>query len=279
MRKNEYLFLENDLMFKNTFGTEENKKLTIDMLEKLFNYEKGTLKDAKIDNSIVLDKETVKEKKFELDIVVETLEEKINIEMQRVLDKTSEIKNFMYVTRMFSGELKRGEKYRNMKKITQVEFSKERQIHKNNGIISEYCMCNKDNPEDRMLEREFRVIKIDLDAKSEEENGFELWRKFIGSTDERELEELAAREPILREAKEAMESFMEKEYVQDYTMEREYIEARIEEAKDRGHTEGIEASRKEIAKNLLKNTDNSIEVISSCTGLTLEEINKIKEEI
>ena len=46
-------------------------------------------------------------------------------------------------------------------------------------------------------------------------------------------------------------------------------------AKEDGIKEGIEKSRKEIAKNMLKEKI-SIEVISKATGLTKEEIESLK---
>ena len=95
MTKNKtFLPIYNDLVFKNLFGVSKNIENTTNLLESLFNFEKGTLKGSKIINSVTLDKDTVLNKKFELDIKLEDPFGNIyNLEMQRKLDKNAEIKN------------------------------------------------------------------------------------------------------------------------------------------------------------------------------------------
>jgi len=60
----------NDLMFKNLFGTEENIMFTIDMLHKLLKLSYNELEELTIVNSVKLNKETIENKHFEMDVLI-----------------------------------------------------------------------------------------------------------------------------------------------------------------------------------------------------------------
>ena len=72
---------------------------------------------------------------------------------------------------------------------------------------------------------------------------------------------------------------MEQEYIQDFSREELLYESRLETAKEEGIEEGRIEEKYSIAKEMLKNTNLSLEEISKCTGLTAEELTKIKSEI
>ena len=63
---------------------------------------------------------------------------------------------------------------------------------------------------------------------------------------------------------------MEQDYVQDFSREELLQESRLETARE----EGEKHKQLEIAKELLK-TALSLEEISKCTGLTVEELEKL----
>ena len=284
MTKNKtFLPIYNDLVFKNLFGVSKNIQNTTNLLESLFNLEKGTLEGSKIINSVTLDKDTVLNKKFELDIKLEDPFGNIyNLEMQRKLDKNAEIKNFIYITGLFFTNLRPGENYKNMNKVVQLEFVKNNYIHKNKDIIKKYCICNVTDIEDKILEDLFYILIIDVDQDRNTEynksNEFESWRRFIGAETKEELTSLVKAAPELEKAKESLR-FMEQEYIQDFSREELLYESRLETAKEEGIEEGRIEEKYSIAKEMLKNTNLSLEEISKCTGLTAEELTKIKSEI
>ena len=285
MTKNKtFLPIYNDLVFKNLFGVSKNIENTTNLLESLFNLEKGTLKGSKIINSVTLDKDTVLNKKFELDIKLEDPFGNIyNLEMQRKLDKNAEIKNFIYITGLFFTNLRPGENYKNMNKVVQLEFVKNNYIHKNKDIIKKYCICNVTDIEDKILEDLFYILIIDVDQDRNTEynksNEFESWRRFIGAETKEELTSLVKNSPELEKAMKESLRFMEQEYIQDFSREELLYESRLETAKEEGIEEGRYEKTLDIAKEMLNDKDLTLEKISTFTGLSIEELTKIKSEI
>ena len=76
---------------------------------------------------------------------------------------------------------------------------------------------------------------------------------------------------------------MNNEYVQSYELKERLIRSDLNTARSDGIKERQEIGEKEkafeIAKNLLLNTDMTLDKISLCTNLSIEELNKIKEQI
>jgi predicted transposase/invertase (TIGR01784 family) len=122
----------------------------------------------------------------------------------------------------------------------------------------------------------------------EEMNTFERYLAILMLTNVDELNKLAKGDEILESvardlisysrAREIVDAY-EKEMLEE-NYQRNRLEAAKEEAEKRGLEEGIFKGSKqekiEIAKSMLKkNLD--IETISECTGLTKEEIEKLKE--
>ena len=72
---------------------------------------------------------------------------------------------------------------------------------------------------------------------------------------------------------------MNNEYVQSYELKERLIRSDLNTASSDGIKEGQEIGEKEkafeIAKNLLLNTDMTLDKISLCTNLSIEELNKI----
>ena len=107
-----------DLQAKNLFGTERNVIFTEDLLEKYFDYDKGTLRGCEITNSVVINSEVLHGKKIEMDIKVKLPDKSmVNLEFYSVYDKASEAKSFIYITKMFGGQLKSGEEYDKIKRV------------------------------------------------------------------------------------------------------------------------------------------------------------------
>ena len=282
MKKTEFLPLYKDLMFKEFFGTTKYIDLTTYLLETIFKLNPGSLKGSQITNSVTLDKETVINKGFELDIKVKTPNGEIyDIEMQTIYDKDAEIKNVMYITKLFSGQLESGELYSKIKPITLINLVKENKQHKREEIISKYVMTNVKDIEDTILEEYLTIYIVDIakEVKIEynEDNKFEELRKFINASSYEEAKEITKGNNLLRKVLEEMVIFMGNEYIQDYSRERTLIETRIDTAKKEGIVEGKTEEKIEIAKMFLKNTKVSLEDISKCTGLPKEKLDKLKE--
>lgn len=117
---------------------------------------------------------------------------------------------------------------------------------------------------------------------------FESWRRLIGAETYEEAKEVAdkSNNPLIKEALKEAVKFMDNDYVQDYSSHEKLLRNQLEdvkieaEAKGRveGRAEGRNEEKLEIAKMLLKN-NVQLEIISTSTGLSIEELEKIKEEI
>ena len=286
-----FLPLSNDIMFKRFFGSEDYVFLTTMLVESIFNLPRHSLDGSVITNSVKLDRETVYSKSFELDVLLTTPNGDIYLlEMQPIYNANAEINNVMYACKVFSGELKSGGLYKEVSKVTLINFSKEIYLHKTDQIISKYVMTNVEDIRDKMLEEKLSILIVDIDSKNDKtyneiSNGFKLMRELLGAQTIEEIE-IAIKnlnEPLLSNLLKDMVVFMEMDYVQDYSAQEKLIRSNLQDAKEEGIALGLAEGEKnkqlEIAKMLIQNTETSLEQISLCTGLSIEELEKIQEEM
>ena len=273
-----FLPLSNDIMFKRFFGSEDYVFLTTMLVESIFNLPRHSLDGSVITNSVKLDRETVYSKSFELDVLLTTPNGDIYLlEMQPIYNANAEIKNVMYACKVFSGELKSGGLYKEVSKVTLINFSKEIYLHKTDQIISKYVMTNVEDIRDKMLEEKLSILIVDIDSKNDKtyneiSNGFKLMRELLGAQTIEEIE-IAIKnlnEPLLSNLLKDMVVFMEMDYVQDYSAQEKLIRSNLQDAKEEGialgHAEGEKNKQLEIAKIML-NSNEPLEKISLFTRL------------
>ncbi len=276
-----------DLQAKNLFGTERNVVFTENLLENYFGYEKGGLRGCEITNSVVITSELIKGKKVEMDIRVKLPDEEIvNLEFYSVYDDMSEIKSFMYITKVFSSQLKSGEIYGNIKRIKQINFIYEDRVRKDDKVIKRYAVINRDDPFDYILRNNFEIDIVNLANKNELayngiNEGLADWIKFIGAKAKEEMQQISKGKHILEEALREMERFSNNEEIQDLfsieMMEKsreKYNKEKAEEEAKKREEKGARNKAIEIAKKMLKeNLD--IELISRVSGLSKQELENL----
>ena len=123
--KEKYHNLSSDIVFKFIFGYEKNKHYTEWLLEKMFNLEKGSLKDKLIiQNSLDLDKSAVDTHGLELDVRIKMPDNSlVNLEMYRNgFGIEEQEKSYAYLTTMFGTQLPKGSKFKDMEKCIQINF-------------------------------------------------------------------------------------------------------------------------------------------------------------
>ncbi len=289
IQKEDYLPLYGDLQFKYIYGTTENIKFTIKLLELLLKVEKGLLNGSKIKSEVKLNRKTVSSKSFELDILVELPDGSItNLEMQQELDKEAEIKNTLYVSKIFSGIVKKGKDYITAKKVSQLEFIKENKQHNNEDIINRYHISNDKNPSDKILEDLFEIITVDIEKTNNQvynedvDEELERMLKVIKATTLESALEGAGNNLLLLEMIEKMVRFNEEDYVQDYSRQQALIDSRrnrdVKAAREEGLEEGRKEGKLEIAKEMILK-DMSNELIKDITKFSIEEIEALRELI
>ena len=69
---------------------------------------------------------------------------------------------------------------------------------------------------------------------------------------------------------------MEQEYIQDFSREELLYESRLETAKEEGIEEGRHEKTLDIAKEMIKNTNLSLEEISKMYRINCRRVRKVK---
>lgn len=306
--KIKYKYLSSDIVFKYIFGTNQNKKYTSKFLELFMGIPPDLLDDIIIENSIKLTPKTVKTRKYEMDIVViiPKLNKKVIIEMQEYLNDNTISKNIIYLFSLIGKELKEG----------QNNFSKcpdfiEINLVKHfcgclKGYEDEYYLIGKNNK--KILKKNFcniRIVNIDkyyIGCYNENIDELSMWLMLINAGSKSEIDKiwkLSKDYPMIREVIIKMNEFQGRKYVQELWLNDVLYRSEMQSNYDEGKTEGFKLGKAsgfnlgktqgfnegeinkqyEIAKNLLENTKTTIEDISKCTGLSIKELNKLKNKV
>ena len=120
-----------------------------------------------------------------------------------------------------------------------------------------------------------------------------IWLALINASTKEEIKEIwdkTEEYPLVREVIEKMNEFQGKKYVQELWLNEVLHRSELQSSYDEGRSLGYDEGRSfgfnegetnkqyEIARNLIYNDVNP-EIINSSTGLSLEEINKLKNKI
>ena len=287
--------LHGDLMFKYIFGYQKNVAFTEFLLETIFNYYYyGIFKNIKIKNSVKLDQNTVRDKKFETDVLVELpTGEIINLEMYTKYDRNASIKSVMYVTSIFSSQLKVAEDYNLTKQVIQINFVKDNK-YKNEKMIKKYTLMEQNSLVDKIIPELFQIIVINVASEekilyNKREKDFYLLMKLINAETLEEMEEIVKGNEMMEKILEEMKRFSEEEYVQDYHAQEVLIKSQhnseMKELEQNykaqetliksQHNSEMKESKEEVVRNLLK-TSLTIEEIAKATNMSIEEVTRLK---
>ena len=203
----------------------------------------------------------------------------VDIEMQLTDKKNTEKRMLYYWAKAYEKQIHSSEQYKKLRKTIGI-FILNYVLNKNEeDFLSEYGILKKHaNGREVQLTNDLELYIIELPKLEEklergeqiENKKLQTWLKFIINPNEVE-------ETDMEENKELKKAAEELEYISEDEHERFLAEQRMEfirlekDLKDAGREE---ASR-EIAKNMLKK-DMDIELIEEITGLTKEEIEKLK---
>lgn len=253
-----------------------NEEITKELLNLIIDDE---IKEVKLDYKEVLDKDILSDKAGILDIKAK-LNDKIwcDIEMQVVDEKNIEKRILYYWSKLFSSQLQSGENYGILQKtvivlITNYEIPNLKNIE---STLTKWKVREDNANAILTTDLEFYILEMPKLKKYNDLNEtLKKWVKFINNPEELSMEDYEENENLKKAKSNLYEFNAEQE---------EYINAArrimaiadkqaIEEA---GFDKGLEAKKIEIAKNMLK--DNvDIKIISKYTGLSIEEIEKLKQ--
>ena len=271
-----------DVVFQSVFGEVGDEKITKDFLESVFNKEIG---EVKLDKNPILRRELEEDKMGILDVIVEVKgKENINIEMQ-LLDKKDVIERILfYWSKLYIKEVKKGEKYKDIKRtvvilIADFEVKGLEEV----GYHTKWKLIEEKERKIVLTEKaEIHIIELPKIQGREEEEGKLLdWLFFLENPESERVKKKMEENEGLKEAVKKVERISEEEKMQRIAELRE--KALRDEAsayaagQEDGEEKGKIEQKKEIAKEMLKEKMD-INLISKITKLSIEEIQKLKEE-
>ena len=269
----------NDYIFKKIFSKKGNESILKDFLISVLDI---PIQKVETRAEVSLERQIEENKLGRLDILAKLDDSTIvNIEVQ-ILNKYNFIDRTMYYwSGNYYNELRAGEDYKEVKKVIAINIL-DYEIFEE-GPYHEIARIRRDF-KNKILTDKMELHFIQIPKFLKENRGtktkLEQWMQFISQKDEKEVE-LAMKEN--EEIKKANEEY---EYLTGDEAERRLALLREEAIRDEktmlkgSREEGIEIGKKEnkieIAKNMLEE-GMDIKTISRLTKLTIEEIEKIKE--
>ncbi|MBO5476679.1 MAG: Rpn family recombination-promoting nuclease/putative transposase [Clostridia bacterium] len=280
IKNNKLLKPTNDYVFKRIFGKKGNEDITIGFLETItgIRYDKISLEDTPI-----LERDLFESKMGVLDIkVIVNKIIDIDIEMQVVKNENEAERILWYWAKMYSTSIKRGEGYENTNKVICI-------------LIADFCLENlnsipKYHTKWQIREEDFgnviltekleiHIIELTkLENINETDKKLAHWCKFI-KTPEKVEDSIMNENDDIKKAKEELDKMSQDENERRLAEIRErailFENTLRNNGYNKGRKEGEKAKQLEIAKNML-NENFNIEQISKITGLSVEEIQKLK---
>ena len=271
-----------DRAFKEVFLKEENKDLLKALLETIL---KIKINEIKIIPNELNDR-NIKIKRKILDALIETNIGKIGIEVNSNNKPYVHLRNMTYICDLYASYILSGEEYTEKVDIVQINLSYE--LGKKHKKMAIYRVMDE---EKNLYVKNFKIYEINMDYylslwydNNEKEIKGNEYLVMLG-LDKEELEAFSKKvksekvDKYMSEIKKVNGKTVFKRFI-SYEQDKEFIKnTEINEAREEGLEQGIEQgsyeSKIEIAKNLLEN-DIDIETISNSTGLSIDEINRLK---
>ena len=290
MTKTEKLPLVIDYVFKRVFAYKGNEDVLADFLESILNVK---IEKLEVKNPEMM-KNSREEKLGVLDIKVETKENIIDLEMQLEDEENIEEREATYMGKLLSEQLEVGDEYKKLKKSVVIfitNFNKYETNTYHNVAKMRFEKINKDEYVDMGYKEEeqignkyieFHVIELPKFIKKNPgvEKRLEQWLWLIVGRKEKV-------EMAVKENKNVKKADKVLERISKDPKERERYEAILkaefnqkissQKFEERGEARGKKQNQIETAKKLLQR-NMSIEDIKEITGLTEEEISKLKQE-
>ena len=248
IKKDRFIPLWFDAMFKKVFGNEEDKRPLKYLLKLILGVE---IKDLKILNSEILG-ESIESKKTTVDLIV-TLEDgkKVGIEMNQTVSQEIIDRNLIYMFRIMANSLRHSEGYEQLDKHIQINFDMEGYHER---PIEIYKIINIENISNVLTDK-LEIICIDVPYftnkcyNEEELSEQDRLIGLIGMTDRSKVEKVIGENDIMGEIIKKIKDFSEDEKMAamyDYDFHLKEL-ARIA-AKREAKKEAEEYIKKELEK-------------------------------
>lgn len=274
----------NDQMFKAIFTPKKNRKLLKEFIKRSLK----NIKQINLDNLKILSSEIPKTnidiKGKTVDVLAETKDNILNIELNNSYYISLPRRNAGYIFSKYSEEIKVSETYDKMKTFIQINFTKG--LGKKSQSVEVYTLKNESNDKtyiDNLIIIEFSIDKI----KYEWYNGNKKYA-FIAALDanEKELDKICEGDEYMELFSKEVKRLNEKQKFTEFMSPEEENEKLIKTLASEAKTEGIKIGEKrgekrgqkennlKVAKNLLKQ-GVALSIIMNATGLSEKELQKL----
>ena len=279
-----------DIIFQAIFGEVGSENITKDFLEKIL---KRKIEKISLDKNPILRRELKDDKLGVLDVVTELDgKEKCNIELQ-LIDKNNIIERMLYYwSKMYTRQIKAGDDYNklektiviliadfNIKGLEEVEYHSTWKIIETNSV-KKLILTDK---------FELDIIELSkIKGRENEKDQLLDWLIFLENPESERVARKMEENENLKEAVEKLDRISEDEKMQRIIELREKairdehaiydkgLDDGIEKGIEKGKEKGAKEEKIKIVKSMLKE-NMDIEIIIKITGLTKEEIEKLKE--
>ena len=240
-----------DVVFKKMFADENNKGLLIDLLASLLDMDKSSIRGIQVTNpEIVLGSED--EKLSRLDIVMETNDKLIDLEMQTYAQKDFINREIVYLAKMIAGDVKKGEPYSKLRQTISISIlDYDYNIFKHSNYASMFTLYDQQNKvqlSDKCVLYFFELHKMNkLEKKLSEFNPKELWLRLINSESWEELNMIKElNNPVLNEAIDVVNSMSRDPKIREMIRQREFAEHERASIWADGNEAGIDGLAKRL---------------------------------
>lgn len=272
------LKLTNDFVFKKLFGQKGNESILKNLLEVVL---KIKIDKIEVKAEVELEKNKIEDKTGVLDIVaVADNNTTIDIEMQMQNQYNMRERSLYYWAGLYYTGLQKAEEYSENKKaitinIVNFDIFKEGPYHEKAEIRRVYKNLKLTDK----LEMHFIQLPKFLKEENEKQDP-ELWKwlTFICNKDEKGVKKAMETNKEIAKANKELEYLTGDEEVQRVAFLREKYEKDYNTNISGAKKEGEKLAKIEIAKEMLKQGID-VKMIEKITKLTMEEIEKISEDI
>ncbi|XZL83979.1 Rpn family recombination-promoting nuclease/putative transposase (plasmid) [Clostridium perfringens] len=274
-----------DFVFKKIFGTEKNKPILINFLNAVIK-PITPIKDVEIKNNDI-DKDFIEDKFSRLDVKATTSNnEHINIEIQVKNEYNMIQRTLYYWSKMYSEQIQNRDNYSKLERTVCINILNFKYL-KNDKYHNAYRLKEITSNEELTDLQEIHFIELpkfnEIGNKEYVENvekmdALEKWLEFLVEPESNTVRQLELSNEEIKLAKsELYRLSMDSKEREQYNMREKAIYDRIS-ALENAEAKGKRESKLEVVKESLSQ-GLEISLISKITGLSEEEILKIKKDI
>ena len=273
------LNLKNDIVFKAFFSRKGNEKFLIDFLESLL---ETKIESIEIREEVNLEQLKNEEKSGRLDLQAKLGDGTIvNIELQMRNEHNIEERTTYYSSKVISRETKRGTDYKDINQVIMINILGYEMFGFDEYISKTAIVLDKHRDYEVLRGIQWYFIELPKFRRLHPDMNEEInqWLVFMDDHDKEAIKMVEKNNKIFERARKEMNYLTGDAAVQRLAELREKWEmdrvSAINYATRNGEQKGIKKEKIEIAKKMIEE-NMPIETIVKITGLTEEEIKKIK---